>query len=121
MLLENASRAALMSAMVVGTGVIVPIMLGAQGSFFAQQFPAETRSTGLGTSRELGTAVSGGLAPLGALSLVAASPTNSTFGVGVVLVIAAVLVAVPALVRRTEPVHRERDGAPVEAVAPSIA
>lgn len=75
----------------IGTGVLAPMMFSAQGSFLSRQFPAEARSAGVGTAREIGTAVAGGLAPLGALSLVA-SPTNSTTGVGWVLVTAGVLV-----------------------------
>jgi len=109
-LLRDASQPALLAAMIAGTGIIVPMMLGAQGSFFAAQFPVETRSTGLGTGREIGTALSGGLAPLAALSLVAASPTHSTAGVGVLLAVAAVVVVVPAWLRRA--------GVPASAGAP---
>ena len=42
-------------------------------------------------------AIAGGLAPLGALSLVAASPTHATGGVVIILAIAALLVVVFAL------------------------
>ncbi|WP_312715126.1 MFS transporter [Corynebacterium flavescens] len=76
----------------VGTGILAPMMFSAQGSFLSRQFPTAVRSTGVGTSREIGTAIAGGLAPLGALSLVTASPTNSTFGVGLVLVASGIAV-----------------------------
>ncbi len=46
---------------------------------------------------EIGTAIAGGLAPLGALSMVAASTTHSTDGVVIILAIASVLVVVFAL------------------------
>lgn len=84
-------------AIAIGTGVLAPMMFSAQGSFLSRQFPTNVRSSGVGIAREIGTAVAGGLAPLGALSLVVASPTNSTFGVGIVLALAGVLVVLAAL------------------------
>lgn len=48
----------------------------------------------MGTGREIGTAIAGGLAPLGALSLVSNSPTHSTTGVVLILVLSAVLLVV---------------------------
>lgn len=80
----------------IGTGVLAPMMFSAQGSFLSRQFTAESRATGVGTAREIGTAVAGSLAPLGALTLVVASPTNSTTGVGVVLAVAGLLVVLGA-------------------------
>ena len=81
----------------VGTGVLAPMMFSSQGAFLSRQFPADSRSTGVGAAREVGTAVAGALAPLGALSLVTASPTNSTVGVGIVLVAAGIVVVVGAM------------------------
>ncbi|MEO9248438.1 MFS transporter [Citricoccus nitrophenolicus] len=80
----------------IGTGILAPMMFSAQGSFLSRQFTPESRATGVGTAREIGTAVAGGLAPLGALSLVVASPTNSTVGVSMVLVAAGLLVILGA-------------------------
>lgn len=96
-LLGTGNSIAIWTALVVGSGLIAPMMLAAQGSFYSRQFPVDTRSSGVGTARELGTAIAGGAAPLGALAIVAASPTNSTLGVGVILVVAAILVVVAAL------------------------
>lgn len=81
----------------VGTGILAPMMFAPQGSFLSRQFPTQTRSSGFGTGREIGTAIAGGLAPLGALSMVAASATHSTDGVVIILGISAVLVVVFAL------------------------
>lgn len=81
----------------IGTGILAPMMFAPQGSFLSRQFPTQTRSSGFGTGREIGTAVAGGLAPLGALSLVSASATHSTDGVVIILAIASVLVVVFAL------------------------
>ena len=96
-LLQSSSTFMVYLAIAIGTGILAPMMFSAQGSFLSRQFPPESRSTGVGTAREIGTAVAGGLAPLGALSLVVSSPTNSTVGVGWVLVSAGLLVVVGAL------------------------
>lgn len=80
----------------LGTGVLAPMMFAAQGSFLSHQFPTAARSTGVGAAREVGTAVAGGLAPLGALSLVASSPTDSTLGVGIVLAMSGLAVVLGA-------------------------
>lgn len=96
-LLSEASMWSVYLAIAIGTGVLAPMMFSAQGSFLSRQFPPEARSAGVGTAREIGTAVAGGLAPLGALSMVVASPTNSTTGVAWVLIGAGILVVVGAL------------------------
>ncbi|QBF27746.1 MFS transporter [Pseudomonas tructae] len=84
-------------AIAIGTGILAPMMFAPQGSFLSRQFPTQTRSSGFGTGREIGTAVAGGLAPLGGLALVASSATHSTDGVALILVVAAVFVVVFAL------------------------
>ncbi|WP_343600288.1 MFS transporter [Pseudomonas sp.] len=84
-------------AIAIGTGILAPMMFAPQGSFLSRQFPTQTRSSGFGTGREIGTAVAGGLAPLGGLALVAGSSTHSTDGVALILAIAGVLVVVFAL------------------------
>lgn len=76
------------------TGVLAPMMFAPQGSFLSRQFPTHTRSSGVGTGREIGTAIAGGLAPLWALSLVSNSPTHSTNGVVMILVFSAILLVV---------------------------
>ncbi|MDQ3593223.1 MAG: MHS family MFS transporter [Pseudomonadota bacterium] len=81
----------------VGTGILAPMMFAPQGSFLSRQFPTQTRSSGFGTGREIGTAIAGGLAPLGALSMVAASATHSTDGVVIILAISSLMVEVFAL------------------------
>ncbi len=81
----------------VGTAILPPMMFAPQGSFLSRQFPTQTRSSGFGTGREIGTAIAGGLAPLGALSMVAASATHSTDGVVIILAISSLLVVVFAL------------------------
>lgn len=96
-LLESGEPTKIMLAIGIGTGLIAPMMFSAQGAFLSRQFPTETRSSGVGSGREIGTAIGAGLAPTGSLVLVAASATHSTTGVGIVLAIAGILILVPAL------------------------
>ena len=93
-LLETANDSAIYLAIAIGTGILAPMMFAPQGSFLSRQFSVENRSTGVGTGREIGTAIAGGLAPLGALSLVASSATHSTTGVIIILMVAAVCVVI---------------------------
>ena len=95
-LLGLGTTPAIYVAVGIGTGILAPMMFSAQGSFLSRQFTPESRATGVGTAREIGTAVAGSLAPLGALTLVVASPTNSTAGVAIVLVVAGLLVILGA-------------------------
>ncbi|TCM68031.1 sugar phosphate permease [Acinetobacter calcoaceticus] len=96
-MLETGNNTMIYLAIAIGTGILAPMMFAPQGSFLSRQFAVENRSTGVSSGRELGTAIAGGLAPLGALSLVAASPTHSTTGVIWILFLAAVFVVVAAL------------------------
>lgn len=95
-LLETGNHISIYVAVAIGTGVLAPMMFASQGSFLSRQFSVENRSTGVSSGRELGTALAGGLAPLGALTLVASSATNSTTGVIIILFIAAILVVISA-------------------------
>lgn len=96
-LLETGQDIFIYVAIAIGTGILAPMMFASQSSFLCRQFSVENRSTGVSSSREIGTAIAGGLAPLGALSMVAASPTHSTAIVIMILIAAAVFVVVAAL------------------------
>lgn len=93
-LLATGEKWSVWIALIVGTGLVVPMMFAAQGAFFSRQFPVSTRSSGVGTARELGTAIAGGGAPMLALALVTWSSDHSTTGVTVLLVAAALVVVV---------------------------
>ena len=93
-LLETGNEISIYIAVAIGTGILAPMMFAPQGSFLSRQFSVENRSTGVSSGRELGTALAGGLAPLGALTLVATSATNSTTGVIIILFIAGILVMI---------------------------
>lgn len=96
-LLETGEDYKVYYAMALGIGLLSSLVQSTKGSFFSRQFPVEVRSTGVGVAQEVGTALSGGLAPLGALSLVAASPTHSTLGVILILVGLAIIMGLTAL------------------------
>jgi MFS family permease len=96
-LLGTGSSVAIYCAMVIGTGILAPMMFAPQGSFLSRQFPVESRSTGVGTGREIGTALAGGLAPLWALTMVAKSPTHATGGVVVILICAGLMVTIATI------------------------
>ena len=93
-LLSTGEPSMIYLAIGIGTGILAPMMFAPQGSFLSRQFPTQTRSSGFGTGREVGTAVASGLAPLGGLALVASSATHSTDGVALMLTIAGILVVV---------------------------
>ena len=92
-LLNSGKSTYIWMALILASGIVVPSMLAASGSFLARQFPAEVRTTGLGTGREVAGAVAGGLAPLGALTMVTMSGGHDTWGVSLIFVVAAAFIA----------------------------
>ncbi|MGV2836508.1 MFS transporter, partial [Pseudomonas shirazensis] len=60
-LLSTGEPSMIYLAIGIGTGILAPMMFAPQGSFLSRQFPTQTRSSGFGTGREVGTAVAGGL------------------------------------------------------------
>jgi hypothetical protein len=92
-LLSSGQNALIYTALIIGTGILAPMMFAPQGSFLSRQFSVQSRSTGMGTGREIGTAIAGGLAPLWALSLVAQSHGQSTGGVVLILAASGLILA----------------------------
>lgn len=92
-LLSTGASMSIYGAMIIGTGMLAPMMFAPQGSFLSRQFPVQNRSTGVGSGREIGTALAGGLAPLWALSMVAQSTTHATGGVAIILACSGLMVA----------------------------
>jgi MFS family permease len=84
-LLSSGQNALIYTALIIGTGILAPMMFAPQGSFLSRQFSVQSRSTGMGSARELGTAIAGGLAPLWALALVAQTHGQSIGGVVLIL------------------------------------
>jgi MFS family permease len=84
-LLSTGQNSLIYAALIIGTGILAPMMFAPQGSFLSRQFSVQSRSTGMGAAREIGTAIAGGLAPLWALSLVAKSAGHDIGGVVLIL------------------------------------
>ncbi|WP_139025023.1 MFS transporter [Bradyrhizobium sp. STM 3843] len=68
-------------AVVLTFGIIYPMMYGPQPSLYSVQFPPELRYSGVSLGVSLASAVAGGLAPVVATSLVAASGNAIPVGV----------------------------------------
>jgi MFS transporter, MHS family, shikimate and dehydroshikimate transport protein len=68
-LVGTKSLAAVIAAMMLGLGIGVASMLGAQGAFFAELFSTRVRISGLVFGREISAAVAGGFAPLIAVAV----------------------------------------------------
>ena len=68
-LVTTATTGGVVLAMVLGISIGIACMLGVQGAFFSEMFPAKTRFSGLTLGREISAALSGGLAPVVALAL----------------------------------------------------
>jgi MFS family permease len=95
-LLASGQNSLIYTALILGTGILAPMMFAPQGSFLSRQFSVQSRSTGVGTAREIGTAIAGGLAPLWALSLVATTSGHSTGGVVLILAASGIILSVGA-------------------------
>lgn len=95
-LLDSGENRLIYLALIVGTGVLAPMMFAPQGSFLSRQFVVQNRSTGVGSGREIGTAIAGGIAPLWALSMVAQSATRDTSAVALMLTCSGAIVALAA-------------------------
>jgi hypothetical protein len=59
-------------AIVLGLGVVFPILYAPESLLFAQQFPAEIRYSGISLSVQLAGVIGGGFAPMIATSLLKA-------------------------------------------------
>jgi MFS transporter, MHS family, shikimate and dehydroshikimate transport protein len=68
-LVGTRSQVGVIVAMMLGLGIGVASMLGAQGSFFAELFSTRVRISGLVFGREVSAALAGGFAPLIAVAI----------------------------------------------------
>jgi MFS family permease len=64
------------TAIVLAIGVVFPIMYAPQAQFFARQFPAEIRYSGISISVQLAGVLGGGIAPLIATKLLSVGGGN---------------------------------------------
>lgn len=93
----HAGTVGIIVGLVIATGVLAPSLFAPQGAFLSKQFAPNVRVSGVGTGREFGGAISGGLAPLAALAIVGASPTHATWGVSIILLAGALLVGLSGI------------------------
>ncbi|AXB42520.1 MFS transporter [Amycolatopsis albispora] len=112
-LLDTGNPWLIWTGLVCATGIVVPAMLAAQGAFLAQQFPAEVRSSGLGTGREVGGAFAGGLAPLAALALVQSTPGHGSWAVSLLFVAGGLFIVLGTHHDQSRRRNRARAEAPV--------
>ncbi|BDH59648.1 MFS transporter [Tsukamurella sp. PLM1] len=106
-LLDTGRPAYIWFALIVASGVLIPLILASSSSFMAAQFPASVRSTGAGAGREIAAAAAGGVVPLIALSLVTASESHSTVGVSVLFIASGACIAIACALDQTDRVARD--------------
>ena len=79
-------------AVVIAAGIIHPLMFATEGSYFPELFPTRVRFTAVSIGKQLGVVLGGGIAPLVATSLFAATGTTAAItGYYVVLAFAALV------------------------------
>ena len=59
----------------VGSSLIHPLMFSTEGSFFPELFPTHVRFSGVSIGKQIGAVMGGGIAPLVATALYAATGT----------------------------------------------
>lgn len=100
-LLDTATPIWIWVALMLGTGVLAPMLSVASNPFMARQFATNTRVTGLGVGKETSASVAAGFAPVLALALVSTSGSASTFGVSVMFAVGGILFLIAAWRGRT--------------------
>ncbi|WFU12874.1 MFS transporter (plasmid) [Rhizobium sp. CB3090] len=100
-LLATRDSAMVMGAVIVAAGLLHPLMFSTEGSYFPELFPTRVRFSGVSIGKQLGTVLGGGLAPLIATALYAATGTTLSI-VCYYLVMAAAAVIALRFVRETK-------------------
>ncbi|MCA1192773.1 MULTISPECIES: MFS transporter [unclassified Saccharopolyspora] len=94
-------------ALVLTLGIGQSAVLGSQPAFFAELFTTKVRFTAVGVANNLGTVLTGGLAPLAASALLLWFDRSALGVVGLLLATCAITVVTVALARETrEPPRR---------------
>jgi MFS family permease len=88
-------------ALILGTGVLAPLLSVAASPFMARQFATNTRVTGVGVAKESSGAVAAGFGPVMALAFIAASGTESTAAVSGMFILGGILFVFAAWQGRT--------------------
>ena len=98
-IIGGGSAIGLKLAIVVGLGLIYPLMYAPQASLFSAQFPPELRYSGLSLGLQIAAAIGGGLAPIVAAWLLQAF--GSLIPIGVYLAGLGIVAAGCALLARS--------------------
>ncbi|UYO98254.1 MFS transporter [Microbacterium sp. M28] len=102
LILDGGSAAAIIGVVAVTIGIVNAAADGVQPLWFAGLFPARRRYSGISIGREIAGVIGGGLTPLAATALVAA--TGHWWPVAAIMIVAAALGVVGAVIAR--PVDR---------------
>ncbi|VVE05560.1 Inner membrane metabolite transport protein YhjE [Pandoraea pneumonica] len=102
LMMGSKETALVVMAIVIGAGVIHPMMFGPEGSFFSELFDTRVRFSGVSLGKQIGTVLGGGLAPMIAASLLAWSHGQIWPVIAYFLVLAAMALVSTFLVRETK-------------------
>ncbi len=95
-LLDTATSIWIWVALIIGTGILAPMLSVASNPFMARQFATNTRATGLGVGKEASGAAAAGFAPVMALALVSSSGSSSPTGVSVMFAVGGMMFLIAA-------------------------
>jgi MFS family permease len=118
LLTDTRTTAGATIAVIVGVGVGAAAMIGPQGAYFSELFPARVRLSGFAVGREVASALSGGISPLIAVALVAAAG-GASWPVSVLVIAFAALSVVTVLLLGPETAPARTGGDADTAPAPS--
>ena len=107
--LDHGTPVLIWAVFVLTTGITIPMMLAAQGTYFAAQFPTQVRVTGIGTAKETSSIV-GGFAPFIAVALITMTPDNSSWPVALMFGVCVVSVILGALLDQQRNVEERTNG-----------
>ncbi|ALS66067.1 MFS transporter [Pandoraea apista] len=102
LMMGSKETALVVMAIVIGAGVIHPMMFGPEGSFFSELFDTRVRFSGVSLGKQIGTVLGGGLAPMIAASLLAWSHGQIWPVIVYFLILAAMALISTFLVRETK-------------------
>lgn len=109
LLTDTRTTAGALFAVTIAVGIGVAAMIGPQGAYFSELFPARVRLSGFAVGREVASALSGGISPLIAVALVAATG-GATWAVSLLVIAFAALGVVTVLLGPETAPARTGDG-----------
>ncbi|GAB2899117.1 MFS transporter [Paraburkholderia jirisanensis] len=99
MMLETRHVATVWWAMVLGLGVVFPILYAPESQLFASQFPAQVRYSGISISVQAAGVLGGGLAPIVATALLAAGRGSPAYIVGYIVALGVIALVCTSFMR----------------------